>query len=241
MRSDAPIPFGDCLRRWRKAAGLSQSELADRAGLSVRGLNDLERGARKTPRRETVLLLADALGLDGEDRAAFLAAARRPSAAPALSTPMTTPPNRGQIGVPLSERPVDQPVLPSGTVTFLFTDIEGSTQLLQRLGGVAYALARDQHHRLLREAFSAHGGVEVDTQGDAFFVAFPTAPVAVSAAAAATQALAEATWPVGGALQVRMGLHTGAPLVAGDHYVGLDVVRAARIAAAGHGGQVLVS
>jgi predicted ATPase/class 3 adenylate cyclase len=133
------------------------------------------------------------------------------------------------------------PELPTGTVTFLFTDIAGSTQLLQRLGADAYAAARDQHHRLMRTAFTDHGGIEVDTQGDAFFVAFPTAPHAVAAAVEATRVLAEATWPDGTALRVRMGLHTGTPLVAGDHYVGLDVVRAARIAAAGHGGQVLVS
>jgi predicted ATPase/class 3 adenylate cyclase len=123
----------------------------------------------------------------------------------------------------------------------LFTDIEGSTQLLQRLGSSAYAQARDQHHRLLREAFADHGGVEVDTQGDAFFVAFPAAPDAVITAAEVTVALAQATWPEGVTLRVRMGLHTGTPLVAGDHYVGLDVVRAARIAAVGHGGQTLLS
>jgi predicted ATPase/class 3 adenylate cyclase len=131
--------------------------------------------------------------------------------------------------------------LPTGTVTFLFTDIEGSTRLLQRLGGSAYAEVRDQHHRLLRAAFASYDGVEVDTQGDAFFVAFATARDAVATAAAATRALAHAAWPEGTSLQVRMGLHTGTPLVAGDHYVGLDVVRAARIAAAGHGGQVLMS
>jgi predicted ATPase/class 3 adenylate cyclase len=130
--------------------------------------------------------------------------------------------------------------LPAGTVTFLFTDIEGSTKLLQRLGP-AYAEALGEHQALLRAAFAAHGGVEVDTQGDAFFVAFSSAPQAVAAAAAATRALAAHTWPEGATLRVRMGLHTGAPQVAGDHYVGLDVHRAARIASAGHGGQILLS
>jgi predicted ATPase/class 3 adenylate cyclase len=130
--------------------------------------------------------------------------------------------------------------LPSGTVTFLFTDIEGSTKLLQHLGDT-YATVLAEHQSLLRQAFAEHGGIEIDTAGDGFFVAFPTAPAAVAAAAAATRALVAHTWPVGGALHVRMGLHTGAPQLVGDHYVGLDVHRAARIAAAGHGGQILLS
>lgn len=124
---------------------------------------------------------------------------------------------------------------PSGTVTFLFTDVEGSTKLLHALGAEAYAAALAEHRRLLRDAFVAHGGVEVDTQGDAFFIAFPTAPGALAAAREATAALAD------GPIRVRIGLHTGTPLVTDEGYVGPDVHRAARIAAAGHGGQVLVS
>jgi predicted ATPase/class 3 adenylate cyclase len=125
--------------------------------------------------------------------------------------------------------------LPAGTVTFLFTDVEGSTRLLHELGAEAYAAALAEHRRVVREACARHGGVEVDTQGDAFFVAFPTAPGALAAAAAMTTALAA------GPIHVRMGLHTGTPLVTEEGYVGADVHRAARIAAAGHGGQVLVS
>jgi len=131
--------------------------------------------------------------------------------------------------------------LPAGTVTFLFTDIEGSTKLLQRLGAAGYAPVRDTHHRLLRKTSARHGGVEVDTQGDAFFLAFATATGALEAAAAVQRAFAAHPWPDGSPVQVRMGLHTGTPLVTGEGYVGLDVVRAARIAAAGHGGQVLLS
>jgi class 3 adenylate cyclase/tetratricopeptide (TPR) repeat protein len=131
-------------------------------------------------------------------------------------------------------------VLPSGTVTFLFTDIEGSTQLLHRLGET-YAEVLGEHQRILRLTWAGHGGTEVDTQGDSFFVAFPTAPAAVAAAAAATRVLAEHAWPEDTALRVRMGLHTGSPQVVGTRYVGLDVHRAARIAAAGHGGQILLS
>ncbi len=125
--------------------------------------------------------------------------------------------------------------LPSGTVTFFFTDVEGSTRLLQELGADAYADALAEHRRAIREACVAKGGVEVDTQGDAFFFAFPTAPGAVTAASAMTEALAT------GPIRVRAGLHTGTPLLAEEGYVGDDVHRAARIAAAGHGGQVLVS
>jgi predicted ATPase/class 3 adenylate cyclase len=122
--------------------------------------------------------------------------------------------------------------LPRGTVTFLFTDIEGSTRLLQDLGPENYASRLADHRRVLRDAFERHGGVEVDTQGDAFFVGFPTAPGALEAAREAQQRLE---------IPVRMGLHTGTPLLTEEGYVGADVHRAARIAAAGHGGQVLVS
>src|SRR6266567_676811 len=122
--------------------------------------------------------------------------------------------------------------LPTGTVTFLFTDIEGSTRLLQELGAEDYANALAEHRRVLREASERRGGVEVDTQGDAFFVAFSTAPGALDAARAAQAELE---------LPVRMGLHTGTPLLTEEGYVGADVHRAARIAAAGHGRQVLVS
>jgi predicted ATPase/class 3 adenylate cyclase len=125
--------------------------------------------------------------------------------------------------------------IPTGTVTFLFTDVEGSTRLLHELGADAYAQALAEHRRVIRDACAAEGGVEVDTQGDAFFFAFPTAPGAVAAAEAMTEALAS------GPIQVRIGLHTGTPLLTGEGYVGGDVHRAARIAAVGYGGQVLVS
>jgi class 3 adenylate cyclase len=113
------------------------------------------------------------------------------------------------------------------------------TQLLQRLGD-DYARMLGEHQALLRAAWAAHGGGEVDTAGDGFFVAFASAPEAV-AAAAATRALGGHTWPEDNALRVRIGLHTGTPQLVGDHYVGLDVHRVARIAAAGHGEQVLLS
>jgi predicted ATPase/class 3 adenylate cyclase len=125
--------------------------------------------------------------------------------------------------------------LPTGTVTFLFTDVEGSTQLLHELGAAAYADAIDAHRRVVREACARHAGTEVGTEGDAFFVVFETAPAALAAAAELTEALSS------GPVRVRVGLHTGTPLLSDEGYVGVDVHRAARIAAAGHGGQVLVS
>jgi predicted ATPase len=125
--------------------------------------------------------------------------------------------------------------LPSGTVTFLFTDVEGSTRLLHELGAETYAQALAEHRRVIRDACTRHDGVEVDTQGDAFFFAFPTAPGALAAAGEMTEEFSS------GPIQVRVGLHTGTPLLTNEGYVGGDVHRAARIAAAGHGGQVLVS
>jgi predicted ATPase/class 3 adenylate cyclase len=124
--------------------------------------------------------------------------------------------------------------LPTGVVTLLFTDVEGSTRLLQELGD-DYGGALHEHRRRLRAAFAEHDGVEVDTQGDAFFVAFARASSAVAAAADCQRALA------GGPIRVRMGLHTGEPRLTEEGYVGLDVHKGARIAAVGHGGQVLLS
>jgi predicted ATPase/class 3 adenylate cyclase len=125
--------------------------------------------------------------------------------------------------------------LPTGTVTFLFTDVEGSTRLLHELGAEAYAEALAEHRRVVREACAEQGGVEVDTQGDAFFVAFPTAPGALEAARRINDGLCS------GPIRLRMGLHTGTPLVTDEGYVGEDVHFAARVGASGHGGQVLLS
>jgi class 3 adenylate cyclase len=133
------------------------------------------------------------------------------------------------------------PQLPGGTVTFAFTDIEGSTRLLQELGDSVYATVSTDHRRIVRSAFGEHGGTEIDTQGDAFFYSFLRARDAATAAVQAQRALRAHAWPEGKELRVRMGLHTGEPHVGDEGYLGIDVVRAARIAAAGHGGQILVS
>jgi WD40 repeat protein/class 3 adenylate cyclase len=131
-------------------------------------------------------------------------------------------------------------IQPSGTITFLFTDIEGSTRLLDELGD-QYALALSQHHEILRTVIRKWNGHEVDTQGDAFFVTFARAIDAVQCACEAQRAFAGHPWSFGAPLRVRMGLHTGEPLIASTGYVGMDVHRAARIGDVGHGGQVLLS
>lgn len=130
--------------------------------------------------------------------------------------------------------------LPAGTVTFLFTDIEGSTQLLRRLGD-SYVGVLTTHLALLREACAAYGGHEIDNQGDSLFVAFSRAKDAVSAALTGQRSLVDHEWPEGADLRVRMGIHTGEPTATAERYVGIGVHRAARICAAGHGGQILVS
>jgi class 3 adenylate cyclase len=132
------------------------------------------------------------------------------------------------------------PDMPSGTVTFVFTDIEGSTRLLKALGE-QYGALLSEHRRLIRDVFQERGGQEIDTQGDAFFYSFPRARDAVGAAVHAQREIADRDWPGGAELRVRMGLHTGEPAMGDEGYLGLDVVRAARLASAGHGGQILLS
>ena len=130
--------------------------------------------------------------------------------------------------------------LPSGAVTFLFSDIEGSTRLVKELRE-RYGDVLGEHQRLLRAAFEAHGGYEVDTQGDSFFIAFSSARDALLAAVEGQLALLAHPWPDGVRIKVRMGVHTGQAVASGGRYTGLAVHRAARIGAAGHGGQILVS
>jgi len=132
------------------------------------------------------------------------------------------------------------PELPHGTLTVLHTDVEDSTPLTVRLGD-RYPAILATHCALLRAAFAAHEGREVDTQGDSFFVVFARATGAVAAAVAIQRALAVEAWPEGGAVRVRIGVHTGEPIRTAEGYTGLDVIRGARIKEAGHGGQVLLS
>ena len=132
------------------------------------------------------------------------------------------------------------PELPHGTVTFVFTDIEGSTDLLKSLGE-RYREVLSRHRQIVRETFSAADGIEVDTQGDAFFFVFARAREAVGAAVEVQRAHATTDWPDDAAVRVRIGLHTGEPAVHEEGYLGLDVVRAARICTMGKGGHILLS
>jgi len=128
--------------------------------------------------------------------------------------------------------------LPRGTVTFLFTDIEGSTRLVWELGA-EWPSVVEEHNRILRDAIRAGGGIDIRTEGDAMFAVFESAPAAAEAAVRAQRELAAARWPA--PVRVRMGLHTGEGVSGGDDYVGIDVHRAARISASGHGGQIVLS
>jgi class 3 adenylate cyclase len=130
--------------------------------------------------------------------------------------------------------------LPTGTVTFLFTDVEGSTGLVGKLGD-AYGSAMAEHRRILREAIAGSNGHEVDSRGDEFFAAFQRTRDAVTAALATQRQFAVQDWPGDTPVRVRVGIHTGEPILGESGYEGLDVHRVARICAAGHGGQVLVS
>src|SRR6266702_6042296 len=146
----------------------------------------------------------------------------------------------GRLATPADGRHNARMGLPTGTVTMLFSDMEGSTRLLARLGDT-YGDLLSAQRRLLRGAFGAHQGTEMGTEGDSFFVVFPSAAKAVSACAEGQRALAGHAWPQGVAPQIRMGLHTGEPTRHEDGYIGMDVHRAARIAASAHGGQVVMS
>lgn len=232
MTAASELTFANLLRYHRLAAGLTQEELAERAHLSVDAISMLERGARRSPRKDTVRLLADAMALAPDDRAAFVAAARRSPAALA-ATPREEPEQNAQKAAP-------EDGLPHGVVTFLFADIEESSQLLQRVGD-QYAALVAELHALLRVVWEENRGHELGAQGDRFFVVFAQPADAVAAATAAQKTLAAHAWPEGVRPGVRMGLHSCVALVTVGRYVGLEVERAVRIAGAGHGGQVLVS
>ena len=133
------------------------------------------------------------------------------------------------------------PELPTGTVTFFFSDIEGSTRLLHDLGRDEFGPLLDEHAAVIRAAIAGGHGTEIRTEGDAFFAAFPTATGAVTAAVGTQRGLAALRWPDGATIRVRIGLHTGEGARGGDDYLGIDVNKAARIAATGHGGQVVLS
>jgi predicted ATPase/class 3 adenylate cyclase/DNA-binding XRE family transcriptional regulator len=245
----AGLDFGGLLRQLRDDAGLTQDELAEAARVSQRAVSDLERGINRTARKDTALLLAGALGLDGPAHELFVLAARgRVPAAQVLAAGQAGAGGSAAGGMPRRDAAVltgrqgglGHPA-GAGAVTFLFTDIEGSTALLRRLGEGAYAQLLAGHHALIRSVLAAHGGRELNTAGDGFFAAFWSPRVCVAAVVQMQQALEGHAWPGGERVRVRMGVHTGEVSDTAVGPVGLDVHRAARVAAVGHGGQVLVS
>jgi predicted ATPase/class 3 adenylate cyclase len=253
-RPDPPQPqhavrvsFGALLRRYRLAAGLSQEELAERAGMSAKGLGALENGRRQAPYRPTVALLARALGLPASDAAALEAAVVRarapaPTADPA---PTSVAPAASSGAAGGADREAASPgagTLPSGTLTFLLTDIEGSTPLWER-HPTAMQRAIARHDALMEELLARYGGRQVKErgEGDSIFAVFSSPSAALAAVCALQQALLAEPWPPEAPLRVRMGLHTGeASLREGDYY-GVSVNRTARIRSLAHGGQVLLS
>jgi class 3 adenylate cyclase len=226
VSEQAGLSFAGLLRQLRDESGLTQDELAEAAQVSQRAISDLERGINRTARKDTAILLAGALGLDGPARELFIAAARgRAPAGEALAAAAREAGTRSA----------------AASRTFLFADIEGSTALLGRLGEDLYAQVLAGYHALIRSALAAHDGRGVDTQGDAFFAVFSSPRACVAAVLQMQQALQDHAWPGGERVRVRMGIHCGEAAKTATGLVGLEVHRAARVAAVGHGGQVLVS
>src|SRR5215211_4848098 len=207
------ISLGLWIKRRRKALDLTQDELAQRVGCSLNLIQKIEADARR-PSREIAARLAEKLELTGDERAAFIQAARAELGADRLAPPTQTI-ERGAF-VPAAPTAANRPAptatpatpLPSGTVTFLFTDIEGSTQLWEQ-HPQAMPAAIERHNAILRAAIATHGGVVFKLVGDAVYAAFASAPEAIAAALAAQRALHAETWGATGVLRVRMALYTG--------------------------------
>ncbi|MFL5805348.1 MAG: tetratricopeptide repeat protein [Roseiflexaceae bacterium] len=225
--------FGYWVRRRRKALDLTQAELAGRVGCAEVTIRRIEADERR-PSRQIADRLADQLQIPADERATFLKAARAELAADRLPT-FTLP-----TAAPTADQSARVPHLPGGTVTFLFTDIEGSTRLWeQQRAAMPDALAR--HETILREAIAANGGAVFKTVGDGLCAVFSSAPRALAAALESQRALHSASWGTIGPLRVRMALHTGTAEVREGEYQGLALSRTTRILSAGHGGQVLLS
>ena len=244
MAEQPALSFAGLLRQLRAGARLTQEELAEAAGLSPRSVSDLERGVSRTAHKDTAVLLAGALSLSGPVGELFVAAARgRAAAAEVLAA--RQPDAAGALAAAVTgSLPLDLAGVAggwAGTLTFLFTDMEGSTGLLQRLGGDVYGRVLAGHHAVIRSALAARGGTEVVMLGDGFFAVFSSARACVAAVLEMQQALHAQAWPGGEQVRVRMGMHCGEAAQTPAGLVGLDIHRAARIAAVGHGGQVLVS
>jgi predicted ATPase/class 3 adenylate cyclase/Tfp pilus assembly protein PilF len=236
---DKPPAFGPLLKTYRKACDLTQEQLAEKVSYSVETIKKIEAGKLR-PSKQLAVLLAHQLGIPPEERAAFFKSARAELAADRLAVPaqpleptIDTAAARPALGI-------ERLTLPSGTVTFLFTDIEGSTRLWEQHPDVmAAALAR--HDAILVAAVVNHGGTVFKTVGDGIHAAFARVADALAAALAAQRALAALTWGVTGPLWVRMALHTGSAEQRDGDYFGPPLNRLARLLRAGHGGQILLS
>jgi class 3 adenylate cyclase len=227
---DTELSFGRWLQRRRKVLDLTQDALAQRVGCAAETLRKIEADARR-PSRQIAERLAAALEIPAEERTAFVKAARAEFAVDRLMPPTQ---DRAQV----TSVPTDD--LPRGTVTFLFTDIEGSTQLWeQHPQSIAVGLAR--HDAILRQVMAFSGGVVFKSTGDGFAVAFSRAADALSAALSAQRMLQAEAWGSSGPLRVRMALHTGAAETRTGDYFGPPLNRVARLLSVGHGGQILLS
>ena len=224
--------FGKWLRHRRRGLDLTQEELAHRVGCAPITIRKLE-GDEMRPSKQLAESLSGPLGIPPNQREEFVRFAR------ADPNDALTPHFAGAFETPLPSKTSDHQ-FPSGTVHLLFSDIGGSTHLAQRLGE-KYVQVLERHQHILRETFIKWNGHEVSTPGDSFFAVFSRATDAISAAVEAQYALAKETWAEDVRLQVRLGIHTGEPMLVNRDYVGVDVHRAARICAAAYPGQVLLS
>jgi predicted ATPase/class 3 adenylate cyclase len=222
--------FGEWLRRRRKALDLTQAELADQAGCVTGTIRSIEADARR-PSKQLAERLAEVLELGSQERIAFLKAARAELSADRLPEPVAS--------VPRPVADASQPTLPRGTVTFLMTDLEGSTQRWEQ-NSVAMQQALAHHDTILHEAIASAGGMVVKSTGDGVLAAFAHAADALTAAVAAQRVFQGEDWGVLGSLKVRMALHTGVAEARGRDYFGPPLNRLARLLTAGHGGQILL-
>src|SRR5262245_62781501 len=231
--------FGAWVRQRRRALDLTRDELAAQVGCSVMTIRRIETDERR-PSKQLAARLADGLQISADERPAFLHAARGELAVDRLVAPAAGVARSIGAWVALAERDTPQPRLPSGTVTSLFTNIEGSTRLwAQNPQTMGAAIAR--HEAILRAVIAAAGGVVFKTVGDALYAAFASALDAVGAAVEGQRAIAAEPWGTSTPLQVRMALHSGVVEERNGDYFGLPLSRIARLLAAGHGSQILVS
>jgi predicted ATPase/class 3 adenylate cyclase len=235
---DVRSSFGAWLRQRRRALDLTQAELAQRVGCVPGTIKSIEAETRR-PSKQLAGRLADALELRSEERALFLKVARSELNADQLASRTTV--GRAAGDTPLQFSTATQQVaLPTGVVTFLFTDLEGSTRIWERHPQAMHA-ALVRHDTILKEAIAANAGIVFKTTGDGVIAAFASASDALAAALATQRALRQEAWGATGPLRVRMALHTGEAELRGDDYFGLTLNRAARLLAASHGSQILLA